>query len=144
MQLGENDSLLFVPSVYVWPHVRINCDPPWPCALVYPASPVLEVAQPRFPSGDLLRILRALADETRLRTARLVTERPRSTQEMAPLVGITEAALSKRLRILADAGIVSSRREGYYVLYQLNADRLYPLSASLLSYLIGPGPVAGE
>ena len=28
---------MLVPSAYVWPHVRVNCDEPWPLALVYPA-----------------------------------------------------------------------------------------------------------
>jgi hypothetical protein len=35
--LGPDNQLLLVPSVYVWPHVRINCDPPWPLVLIYRA-----------------------------------------------------------------------------------------------------------
>ena len=136
--LGQDDRLVFVPSFYVWPHVRVNCDAPWPYALIYPAPGMIRDAQPRLPPVHLLRVLRALADDTRLRALRLIDERPRSTQELAPLVGITEAALSKHLRLLADAGIVTSRREGYYVIYQVNPDRLHPLTASLLAYLGTP------
>ena len=36
----------------------------------------------------LVGVLRALADDTRLRALRFIAERPRSTQELAPLVGL--------------------------------------------------------
>jgi DNA-binding transcriptional ArsR family regulator len=72
---------------------------------------------------------------SRLRALRRIAERPRSTQELAPLVGITEAAMSKHLRQLAETGVLEGRRDGRYVLYHLRAVRLEPLSESLLAYL---------
>jgi DNA-binding transcriptional ArsR family regulator len=39
------------------------------------------------------------------------------------------------LRQLSEAGLVTSRREGYYVLYSLNPDRIEPLSDSLRRFL---------
>jgi len=88
-----------------------------------------------MPDAELLRLLSALADDTRLRVLRLISERPRSTQELAPLVGITEAGLSKHLRTLAAAGVLERRRDGYYVLYSLRPERLAPLSSAVLSFL---------
>ena len=35
--VDETNPLRLIPSVYVWPHVRINCDAPWPLAVLYPA-----------------------------------------------------------------------------------------------------------
>jgi len=131
----ETNPLVLVPSVYVWPHVNVNCDPPAPLAVVYPAPFAADDARPRLPDGELLRLLRALADDTRLRALRLIAERPRSTQELAPLVGITEAGLSKHLRTLAHAGVLEANREGYYVVYSLRPDRVEPLSAALLTFL---------
>ena len=78
---------------------------------------------------------RALGDDTRLRALRLIADRPRSTQELVPLVGITEAGLSKHLRALAEAGVLEARRDGYYVLYSLRPERLAPLSSAVLSFL---------
>ena len=135
VEITEADRLALVPSAFVWPHVRVNCDQPWPLSVIYPASFVVADARPRIPSADLVRLLRALGDDTRLRALRLIAERPRSTQELAPLVGISEAGLSKHLRQLAQVGVVTTKREGYYVLYSVDPDRLAPLSRTLLAFL---------
>ena len=127
--------LVLVPSFYVWPHVRVNCDHPWPPGIVYPAPFAVAESRPGLPADELLHVLRALGDPTRLRALKLIAARPRTTQELAPLVGISEAGLSKHLRLLARAGVVESHREGYYVVYTLASDRIAPLSDALLRFL---------
>jgi DNA-binding transcriptional ArsR family regulator len=137
VHLGSGQHLVLVPSIYVWPHVRVNCDRPWPLSLVYPAPAVRREGRVSIPPGELLRVLRGLADDTRLRLLKLTAQRPRSTQELAPLLYISEATCSKHLRILADAGILRSKREGYFVLYSLDRDRLASLHPSISSFLDG-------
>ena len=75
--------------------------------------------------------MRALGDPTRLRILQHISRRPRSTQELAPLVGLSEAGASKHLRLLAAAGILEARREGYYVVYSLVHERVETLAADL-------------
>lgn len=133
--IGPDDTLVLAPSAYAWPHVRVNCDGPWPLGLVFPVSSIAREARPRIPPTQLVGTLRALADDTRLRALRLIAERPRSTQELAPLVGVSEAALSKHLRVLADAGLLERRREGYYVLYRLVPGQVAGLTPGLESFL---------
>ncbi|MFE7764385.1 DUF5937 family protein [Streptomyces sp. NPDC057438] len=135
VEITPENQLVLAPSTYVWPHVRVNCDGPWPLGLVFPASSIVRQARPRIPPARLTAILRALADDTRLRTLRLISEQPRSTQELAPLVGITEAGLSKQLRVLSEAGLVERRREGYYVLYRLVQGQVAALAPSLEAFL---------
>jgi DNA-binding transcriptional ArsR family regulator len=130
--LGADNPLLLVPSVYVWPHVRVNCDGPWPLALVYRAPYLVERLLPSS-THDLERSLQALGAPTRLRILKLVAERPRSTQEVATLAALSEAAASKHLRQLASAGLVAPRREGYYVLYSVAPDKLDAVAADLRS-----------
>ena len=132
--LGPSDIFVLMPSVYVAPHVRLGCDTR-PAGIAYPAPTVQREAGARIPPEDLLRVVRGLGDDTRLRILRAVAERPRSTQELAPLIGLSEAALSKQLRHLAGAGLVSARRDGYYVLYTLVPERIQALSTALLSFL---------
>ncbi|NNN30752.1 helix-turn-helix transcriptional regulator [Streptomyces sp. S3(2020)] len=137
--LSAEDRLTLVPSVYVWPHVRVNCDPPWPLGVVFPVSHLQRAAHVSMAPPELIATLRAVAEETRLRLLRLLAQRPRSTEELAPLLHLTPAALSKHLRVLARAGLVTTRRDGYYVLYSADRDRLAALAPSLHTYVLGTG-----
>jgi DNA-binding transcriptional ArsR family regulator len=137
MEVTVTDSFTFVPSAFSWPHIWYGIDASWPAGMTYHAPFVSRQARPRIPPADLVRVLRACGDDVRLRALRWIAERPRSTQELAPLVGITESTLSKHLRQLTDAGVLQPSRDGYYVLYHLRRDRLATLSESLLGYL-GP------
>jgi DNA-binding transcriptional ArsR family regulator len=135
VSVDETNPLRLIPSVYVWPHVRINCDAPWPLAVLYPPR-AMRNGVVRAPAPEqLVHTLKAAADPTRLRILGLVAERPRSTEELAPLVGLSESGLSKQLRTLTDAGFLSTRRQGWYVLYELRRERLERLGPELLDYL---------
>jgi DNA-binding transcriptional ArsR family regulator len=127
--------LMLTPSAYIWPHVRVNCDAPWPIVVVYPAPFVVREAARRSTPPGLVATLRAVGDETRLRILKLVAERPRTTEELAPLVSLSEPALSRQLRILVEAGLVTARREGYYVLYRFERGVLDELPAELQAFL---------
>jgi DNA-binding transcriptional ArsR family regulator len=135
VSLDSQNPLLLVPSVYVWPHVVVNCDAPWPLVLVYRAPHLAESLRHVTPP-ELVRVLRALGDPTRLRILQQIARRPRSTQELAPLVGLSEAGASKHLRLLAAAGILETRREGYYVVYSLVPERFETLAADLRHALV--------
>jgi hypothetical protein len=60
------------------------------------------------------------------------------TQELAPLVGLTDAGASKQLRQLAAAGLLSTKREGHNVVYSLEPEKLSTLSAEL-DYVVSGG-----
>jgi DNA-binding transcriptional ArsR family regulator len=135
VDVTAENPLVLTPSVFVWPHLRVNCDGPWPTALVYATQELAREAQPRIPPAELLLALRAVADDTRLRVLRLIAERPRTTQELAPLVGLSPAGLSKTLRRLADAGLVTARREGYYVVYSLVPERIQAVAGTISEFL---------
>jgi DNA-binding transcriptional ArsR family regulator len=128
--------------VYVWPHVRVNCDAPWPLAVIYPPEAVRAGARADPVPARLPRALRALGEPTRLQLLRVISERPRSTEELAHLVGLSAAGTSKSLGLLADAGLVRRRRDGYYVLYELAPDALADLSRELAAYVRGGFPGA--
>ncbi len=127
--------LTFLPSAFVWPHVRVNCDAPWPLALIYPPSDVLAEARTEPPAPELVAALEVLADPTRLRILRSLAERPRPGEELAPLVGLTAGATSRHLGALYRAGLVTRRRDGYYVLYGLRPGRVAEVGSALRAYL---------
>ena len=127
--------LRLLPSVYVWPHVRVNCDAPWPLAVLYPPATMRSGLAGTPAPDELVQTLRAAADPTRLRILQLVAEQPRSTEELAPLVGLSESGLSKHLRSLTEAGLLSTKRDGYYVLYRIERERLDALGPELTGYV---------
>jgi DNA-binding transcriptional ArsR family regulator len=135
VEVEPGNPLRLIPSVYVWPHVRVNCDAPWPLAVLYPPATMRSGIAGTRPPDNLVQALRAVADPTRVRILQLVAAQPRSTEELAPLVGLSESGLSKHLRALTDAGLLSTKREGYYVLYGLERVRLAELGADLLRYV---------
>jgi DNA-binding transcriptional ArsR family regulator len=139
VDVDREHPLLLLPSVYVWPHARVNCDGPWPLTLAFPALFVSSRARRERPPAELVATLRALADLTRLQAMRLLGEQPRTTEELAPLVGISEAGLSKHLRILSRAGLVSHARQGYYVLYSADRERLAALGPEVLEFVEAAG-----
>lgn len=62
------------------------------------------------------RISRALGDETRLRIFEAINSREEMTcGEIVSLRGVTPATVSHHLRILLEAGLIETRKEGQFV-----------------------------
>ncbi|MFN8222026.1 MAG: DUF5937 family protein [Gaiellales bacterium] len=130
--------LVFIPSFFVWPHLRVNCDEPWPLALIYPPRMVLEEARLESPPRELASAYAAIGDRVNLTILRALVERPRPPEELAPLVPLSASATSRRLAALARAGIVEHRREGHYLVYRMLPERLHDLEQALRGFLLSP------
>ena len=64
----------------------------------------------------LVKISKALADQTRLMIFRAISARGETTcGEIVTLRGVTPATVSHHLKILADAGLIESSRHGQFV-----------------------------
>jgi ArsR family transcriptional regulator, nickel/cobalt-responsive transcriptional repressor len=64
--------------------------------------------------------LRVLADETRLHVVRLLLDGPRHVGQMNESIGIDQSLLSHHLRVMREAGLIVSSRDGKAVLYRLS------------------------
>jgi DNA-binding transcriptional ArsR family regulator len=140
-ELRPQTALVLTPSTFIWPHVAVNADPRWPNWVTYPAACAVRAAVPELPPADLVDVLRALGDETRLRVLKAIAASPRTTQELAPIVGLTTTGLSKSLLRLADAGLVEGRREGRFVVYSLARERVAAASPAVHTFLYADGPL---
>ncbi|MTV27439.1 winged helix-turn-helix transcriptional regulator [Nitriliruptoraceae bacterium ZYF776] len=129
--VAERGGMLFVPTVYGWPRVLVELNEPWPVAVFLPLRDLRQPEVPHASDHVVAEGLRALGDETRLQIARLVAEQPRSTKELAQLLRLSESAVSRHLKLLDAAGVVSKARDGYFVLYQLRVERLGELGGAL-------------
>jgi DNA-binding transcriptional ArsR family regulator len=106
--------LLLVPSVFAWVAPATITEAPWQPTLLYPARGIATI----WESGGE-RTPEALANVVgRTRAALLAAlDAPRSTTDVARLVGITAGGASQHLGALRAAGLVAGRREGRAVLY---------------------------
>ena len=68
-----------------------------------------------------LKVLRALADPTRLRIMALLEKNELSVQELQEATGMGQSRISTHLGLLQEAGLVDSRRECKRTFYQLPA-----------------------
>lgn len=69
--------------------------------------------------ADFLRICKALGDEMRLCILREIVHGVGTTKGLANKLHVSEAAISKHLSLLWQAGMVEKHREGNYVKYEL-------------------------
>lgn len=129
--VAARGGMLFIPTVYGWPKVLIDITPSWPVQVIFPLRELRRPAVPHASDAEVVDGFRALADQTRMQIARLVAEDARSTKELAELLSLSDSAISRHLKILESAGLVSSRRDGYFVLYALRPDRLDVLGRAL-------------
>ena len=85
---------------------------------------------------DLTSLLKALADETRLKILRELSKRPDSTQRLAIKLKLTEAAISKHLKMLHQVGLVDKHRQGNYIMYQLDRNAVDYLPYTLYEFIL--------
>ncbi|HWR04144.1 MAG TPA: metalloregulator ArsR/SmtB family transcription factor, partial [Humidesulfovibrio sp.] len=67
---------------------------------------------------DLLRIHKALADETRLRLLAVLNACELNVGELVGVFGMGQPRISRHLKILAEAGLLECRREGLWAFYR--------------------------
>ncbi|MBI3526085.1 MAG: metalloregulator ArsR/SmtB family transcription factor [Betaproteobacteria bacterium] len=81
--------------------------------------------------AQLARIAKALAHANRLELLEFVAQGPRGVDELARLTKLSVANTSKHLQELRQAGLVSARKEGLRVYYELSGSDVVALLAML-------------
>lgn len=76
---------------------------------------------------DVATKFKCLSDPTRLRILYLLIEGECCVGDVAQRIGTTQANVSKHLSMLKAAGLVSSRKVGMNVIYQLVGDKVQRL-----------------
>jgi DNA-binding transcriptional ArsR family regulator len=81
---------------------------------------------------QMAEMFKVLSDPTRLRLVQLLAgDRTLCVNALARRLGVTQSAVSQHLRLLRQAGLVASARQGSFVHYSLKTDRLSVLRKRL-------------
>ncbi len=76
----------------------------------------------------------ALADPTRRHILDLLRDRPRSVNELVDLLGTSQPLMSKHLKVLREAGLVTVRQDAQRRWYEIRTEPLAELDAWLGTY----------
>ena len=73
---------------------------------------------------DAAELLKVFGDSTRIRIIFVLCQSEMCVCDIARLLGMTQSAISHQLRVLKQARLVSSRREGKTIFYSLCDDHV--------------------
>jgi DNA-binding transcriptional ArsR family regulator len=79
-------------------------------------------------------LFEALAEPNRRRILDFLLERERPVQDLVDLLRVSQPAVSKHLRVLREAGLVTSRIDAQRRLYRVRAEPLRQLDDWLAPY----------
>lgn len=68
-----------------------------------------------------IKLLNALSDETRIKIIQVLMNGELCACSIFPIVDKAQSTVSQHLRILEEAGILESRREGINILYKIKS-----------------------
>lgn len=104
----------------------------------YPVSDEsLEEVDPLAAPQSVVRLHRALGDETRLKILKLLAGRDLYLTEIAQQLDFSKPTIKHHLAMLRSAGLVTITESGTVVYYSLRRNRLDDASADIKRFLIG-------
>jgi ArsR family transcriptional regulator len=84
---------------------------------------------------DFVKLYKALSDETRIRILKALLERECCVCEVMQALDISQSRASRNLGILEDAGFIKSRRDGLWIVYSIDEQRMNSYAAPLIELL---------
>jgi len=82
-----------------------------------------------------IKVMKALSDPNRVRIVKILQDRTLCVCEMQALLSLPQPTVSKHLKVLEDAGLVSNSKDGLWVNYSIADGKDSPYAASLLGQL---------
>ena len=79
----------------------------------------------------LVKSIKALSDETRIRILKVLCERDCCVCEVSQALDISQSRASRNLNILEGAGFVRSSRDGLWIVYSINKQGDYCINSLL-------------
>ena len=84
---------------------------------------------------NLVKVFRALSDETRLRILKVLLERECCVCEIMQALDISQSRASRNLSLLEGAGFVKSKRDGLWIIYSVDKQMANRYAAHLTEML---------
>jgi ArsR family transcriptional regulator len=82
-----------------------------------------------------VKVMKALSDPSRVTILKLLEQRSLCVCEIQAALGLAQPTVSKHLKVLEEAGLVTFFKEGLWVNYRLTDGRESPYAATMLGNL---------
>jgi DNA-binding transcriptional ArsR family regulator len=129
--------VILAPSYFARPYNFLLGNADWRL-FGYPISDAaLDAADPFAPPPAVVRLHRALGDDTRLRILRLLRDRDLSLTEIAQQLDLSKPTIKHHLALLRAAGLVTVTESGSVLYYSLRTSRLDDASIEIKQFLLG-------
>jgi ArsR family transcriptional regulator len=84
---------------------------------------------------DYIKVMKAVSDPNRVKLLKILQTRVMCVCEIQALLGIAQPTVSKHLKVLEEAGLVTFTKDGLWVNYQLADGGKSPYAATVLGNL---------
>jgi ArsR family transcriptional regulator len=84
---------------------------------------------------EFIKVVKALSDPNRVKIIKMLQHKSLCVCEMRAALGVAQPTVSKHLKILEEAGLVTYEKDGLWVNYHLTDGSSSPYVASLLGNL---------
>jgi ArsR family transcriptional regulator len=84
---------------------------------------------------NFIRVMKALSDPNRVKIIKMLQHKSLCVCEIKAALNMPQPSVSKHLKILEKAGLVSSQKDGLWVNYYLSNSSPTPFAATLLGNL---------
>jgi len=84
---------------------------------------------------EFIKVMKSLSDPNRVKIIKMLQGKPMCVCEIQAALGIAQPTVSNRLKVLEEAGLVSSQKDGLWVNYCLADGSGSPYAATLLGNL---------
>ncbi|MBU0480713.1 MAG: metalloregulator ArsR/SmtB family transcription factor [Proteobacteria bacterium] len=68
---------------------------------------------------QLIRVMKALSDPSRIKIMKMLEAKPLCVCEITEILKLAQSTVSKHLKIMEDAGLIDSWKEGSWVIYRI-------------------------
>ena len=129
--------VILAPSYFARPYNFLLGSADWR-VFGYPISDAaIDAADPLAPPPSVVRLHRALGDDTRLRILRLLRDRDLYLTEIAQQLDLSKPTIKHHLALLRSAGLVTVTEAGTVIYYSLRPARLDDASSEIKRFLLG-------
>ncbi|KPJ98151.1 MAG: ArsR family transcriptional regulator [Desulfobacterales bacterium SG8_35] len=84
---------------------------------------------------EFIQVMKALSDRSRVKVMKMLEKKELCVCEITAILALAQPTVSKHLKVLEEAGLVESRKDGPWVNYRLVQEHESPYGSAMQKHL---------